>query len=90
MSDLDRLLAKLGDQPADRELSDLATRVDARIDPANRTSAAETWGLRAATVALVAAAGGLMASATAAATPNASPFDAWSRLAPSTLLESGG
>jgi hypothetical protein len=88
MSDLDARLARLRDQPIDRDLAGLPANVVTRIEDVTPRPAVEVWGLRTAAIALVAA-GGLMASAAATASPDPSPFAAWSKLAPSTLLGPG-
>lgn len=88
MSDrLDSLMARLHAQSLDQALGGVAAGVVDRIDAARPRPAAETWGLRAAVICLVAATS-LMVGATGAATAatDGSPFAAWSGLAPSTLL----
>ena len=85
--DLDQKLDALKAAPLDRRLDGLADDAAARI--ADLAANAQTWALRAAAVALVTMTGAMIgASGTAAAEEEqASPFDAWSQLAPSTLLE---
>lgn len=88
---LDDLLMKLQRQPLDRPLDGIADDVSAQL--AERAAAnILIWRLRAAAVLLVAAGGAIMNAPTPAiGSPKASsPFEAWSNLAPSTLLEPTG
>jgi hypothetical protein len=85
---LERLLMKLQRQPLDRSLDGVAGDVSLRLAETAAANA-DTWRLRAVAVLLVAI-GGATASASMAAVAapkSTSPFDAWSSLAPSTLLE---
>ena len=86
--ELDQLLGELRAQPVDRSLDTVADAVRARL-PETAATKSQTWGLRALALLLVMA-GGVFASASTAAAvgpAKASPFAAWSSLAPSTLLE---
>jgi hypothetical protein len=86
---LERLLTKLQHQPPDRSLDGIAGEVDRRLAETDAANA-ETWRLRAVAVLLVAMGGATVSASSAAiaAPKSASPFVAWSNLAPSTLLES--
>ena len=85
--DLERLLAELGRAPTDRTLDGAAGDVASRLAEISAENS-QTWRLRAAAVALVAVSGAVAGGYSAAsATPNRSPFAAWSSLAPSSLLE---
>jgi len=85
---LERLLTKLQGQPFDRSLDGVAVDVNRRLAE-TATANAETWRLRAVAILLVAIGGAAASASTAAvaASKSASPFEAWSNLAPSTLLE---
>lgn len=88
--DLDSLLTRLGNAPADHALDALAGDVGARL--VERTAAnRQTWRLRGAAALLVTSAGIFLSASTAAiATPEPpSAFAVWSSLAPSTLLDHG-
>lgn len=84
--DLDTLLRTMRDQPLDRPLDGLDGRVRTRLNEIS-TMSAQTWHMRAAATAFVTLFS-IFISATAApsGTP-ASASSAWSRLAPSSLLE---
>ena len=85
---LERLLSELQDQPLDRSLDGVAGAVNQRLIETAATNA-ETWRVRAVAIFFVAV-GGAVARGTmaAVAAPRpVSPFEAWSSLAPSTLLE---
>ncbi len=85
---LERLLSELQGQPLDRPLDGVVSAVNQRLAE-TATANAETWRVRAVAILLVAM-GGAVASgsmAAVAAPRSASPFEAWSSLAPSTLLE---
>lgn len=85
-NDLDHMLHALKVAPLDHALDGLARDVSQRMAE-RRVAGVQTWGLRAAAVALVTMTGvAVSASGTAAAAPEASPFAVWSELAPSTLL----
>jgi hypothetical protein len=85
-NDLDHMLCALKDAPVDHALDGLASDVGHRLAE-RRAVGVQTWGLRAAAVALVTMAGvAVSASSTAATAHEPSPFSAWSELAPSTLL----
>lgn len=85
--DLDQLLGALRGAPLDHPLDTLAGDV-ARQLAERRAATAQTWGLRGVAVALVTMTGIAISAAipAAAATEPASPFAAWSPLAPSLLL----
>jgi hypothetical protein len=85
--DLDHKLRALKDKAIDYPLDGLAGDVNQLI--VDRAANLQTWSLRAAAIAVVTATGvAISASSTSmAAQQAASPFSAWSRLAPSTLLE---
>jgi len=85
---LERLLTELQSQPLDRSLDGLAGDVSVRLAEAAAANT-ETWGVRAVAVLFVAVAGAAASGSMAAvaAARSASPFEAWSSLAPSTLLE---
>jgi hypothetical protein len=85
---LERLLSELQGQPLDRSLDGVVGAVNQRLAE-TATANAETWRVRAVAILLVAM-GGAFASgsmAAVAAPKSVSPFEAWSSLAPSTLLE---
>lgn len=85
---LERLLSELQGQPLDRPLDGVVGAVNQRLAETT-TANAETWRVRAVAILLVAM-GGAVASgsmAAVAAPKSGSPFEAWSSLAPSTLLE---
>lgn len=86
---LEHLLTKLQRQPLDRSLDGVTGDVAQRLAETASANAA-TWRLRTAAVLLVAMGGAVVSASTAAvaAPKSASPFEAWSSLAPSTLLES--
>lgn len=86
---LERLLTKLQRQPLDRSLDGVTGDVNRRLAETAAANA-DTWRLRAVAVLFVALSGAVASGSTAAvaAPKSASPFDAWSSLAPSTLLES--
>jgi hypothetical protein len=88
---LDDLLTELQRQPLERPLDGVTAEVNAQL--AERTAAnAQAWRLRAAAVLLVAVGGAIAGTSTAAvaAPKQLSPFESWSSLAPSTLLEPAG
>lgn len=86
--DLDHMLHALKEAPADRSLHMLADDVMRQLAE-RRVAGYETWRLRAAAVAMVTlSAVAVSALSTAAATPEASPFAAWSQLAPTAFLGS--
>ena len=85
---LERLLSELQGQPLDRSLDGVVGAVNQRLAE-TATANAETWRVRAVAILFVAV-GGAVASgsmAAVAAPRSVSPFEAWSSLAPSTLLE---
>lgn len=83
---LEHLLAKLRRQPLDHELGGVAADVGARLSERAALNG-QTWGLRAAAVALLVTGGAFVSASTASAVaPTKSPFAAWSQHAPSTLL----
>lgn len=85
---LERLLSELQSQPLDRSLDGVVFGVNQRLAETATTNA-ETWRVRAIAILFVAV-GGAVASgsmAAVAAPKSVSPFEAWSSLAPSTLLE---
>jgi hypothetical protein len=86
---LERLLTELQRQPLDRSLDGVADEVDRRLAETAAMNT-ETWRLRTVAVLLVAMGGAAVSASSAAmaAPKSASPFVAWSNLAPSTLLES--
>lgn len=86
---LEHLLTKLQRQPLDRSLDGVADDVSRRLAETAAANA-DTWRLRVVAVLLVAVGGAAASGSMAAvATPkSASPFEVWSNLAPSTLLES--
>lgn len=86
-SALDDLLARLRQQPLDRNLDGVTASVNLLL--AERAAInGQTWRLRAAAIALFAAGGAIFSGSTASAiAAPKSPFAAWSELAPSTLLE---
>lgn len=84
---LDRLLAELGRAPLDATLDEVPGGVSRRLAEV-RAAGAQTWRVRTVAMLMVAASGAAVSSVmTANAAADASPFDAWSTLAPSTLLE---
>lgn len=86
-AELDHLLAQLQRQPVDRSLDGVADGVQARLVEA-AAARSQTWGLRAAALVVVMAGGAFASTSAGADAPtDASPFTAWSSLAPSTLLE---
>jgi hypothetical protein len=88
--DLDDLLVKLQSQPLDQPLDGVGAEIDAQLR--DRAAAnAQTWMLRAAAALFVATGGAFASASMAVAAPEpVSPFEAWSSLAPSTLLEPAG
>ena len=85
---LEQLLSELQGQPLDRSLDGVVGAINQRLAE-TATANAETWRVRAVAILLVAM-GGAVASgsmAAVAAPRSLSPFEAWSSLAPSTLLE---
>ena len=85
---LERLLSELQSQALDRSLDGVVFGVNQRLAETATTNA-ETWRVRAIAILFVAV-GGAVASgsmAAVAAPKSVSPFEAWSSLAPSTLLE---
>jgi hypothetical protein len=84
--DLDHMFRVLKDARVDHALDGLASDVGQRLAE-RRTVGVQTWGIRAAAVAVVTMTGvAVSASSTAATAHEPSPFSAWSELAPSTLL----
>lgn len=84
---LERLLDELGRAPVDTPLDGVSAGVNRRIAEA-RAASVQTWRLRLAATLVLAASGAAVSGAmTANAAVEASPFDAWSALAPSSLLE---
>ena len=87
-NDLDGLLGALGAAGPDRRLESLESDVQARLAELTATTA-QTWKWRTLATALVVLAGALISASGVVATASAeSPTNAWSRLAPSSLLES--
>ncbi|PZO52821.1 MAG: hypothetical protein DCF16_08480 [Alphaproteobacteria bacterium] len=87
MRDIDTSLRELGDQPADRSLFGLETRVWARIGVRQRAvSPAALWGWRSATAAVLLTVGLLTQGAAAQAPSEFELFSPRTALAPSTLL----
>jgi hypothetical protein len=88
---LEQLLTKLQHQPLDRSLDGVVGDVGRRRAEVVATNTA-TWRLRAVAMVLVAMGGAAASVSTAAvaASPSGSPFEAWSNLAPSALLEPAG
>lgn len=86
-SKIEHLLAELRQQPPDRDLRDLTVQINEAL--AERAAiTGQTWRLRAAAMGLLVMGGAVVSASTASAVaPPASPFAAWSSLAPSTLLE---
>jgi hypothetical protein len=84
---LETLLGAMRNAAPDHSLASAA--VDVRLRIAETASARiQTWRVRVAAMLLVIASGVAASATTAAvAAPEASPFAAWSSLAPSTLLE---
>lgn len=88
MPKLEHLLEQLQREPVDHPLDGVADDVRARL-MATASATSQTWGLRAGAVMAVMLGGAVVSAsaATASAPADASPFAAWSSLAPSTLLE---
>lgn len=86
-SKIEHLLAELRQQPPDRDLRDLTVQINEAL--AERAAiTGQTWRLRAAAMGLLVMGGAVVSASTASAVARpASPFAAWSSLAPSTLLE---
>ena len=84
---LEHLLTELRRQLPDRDLGGLTAEVNETL--AERAAiAGQTLRLRAAAMGLLVMGGAVVSASTASAVaPSASPFAAWSSLAPSTLLE---
>ena len=84
---LDHLLAKLNQQPLDRDLGGIAVEIGEHLSERAKIDG-QTWQLRTAAMALLVMGGAAVSASTASAvSPSPSPFAAWSSLAPSTLLE---
>lgn len=83
---LERLLADLGRAPVDRSLEGVTSELSQRLAE-TRAANVQTWSIRGLAALVVATTGVLASSAMPAmAAAEASPFAAWSTLAPSTLL----
>ena len=88
MSDaLSPLLAKLRAQAIDHKLDAMVIDVDSAL--AERAAInGQTWQLRAAAAAILLTGGAFIsASSATAVAASSSPFEVWSKLAPSTLLD---
>ena len=84
---LDHLLAKLNQQPLDRDLGGITVEIGEQLLERAKIDG-QTWRLRTAAMALLVMGGAAVSASTASAVaPSPSPFAAWSSLAPSTLLE---
>lgn len=89
-TDIDPLLTRLRDAPADRRLDQLEPSAWARIDAIRReTPRGGVWGWRAAMAAVMLTTGVFASTVASAKSQESSPFEIHSSLAPSTLLEDG-
>jgi hypothetical protein len=86
--DLDRLLEELQGEPLDHSLGNVASDVNRRLAEAS-SAERQTWRLGALAAVAVTLSGVAVSGSLAASAAIPSPFDAWTRLAPSTLLETG-
>ena len=87
-TDIEQLLTRLRDAPADHRLDQLEPSVWARIDVQRREAPrGGVWGWRTAIAAVMLTAGVFSTTVASAKSQESSPFAIHSSLAPSTLLE---